>query len=79
MKTTGVYQLENGFWAYRYTITANGKKKDVKRTKSDSGKPFKSQTAAAKARDVALKAAQKALETGAPIEKKTMQPLHSLS
>ena len=76
MKTTGVYQLENGFWAYRYTITANGKKKDVKRTKSDSGKPFKSQTAAAKARDVALKAAQKALETGAPIEKKTMQQVY---
>ena len=31
----GVYQLENGLWGYRYTVTINGKKKDVKKTKDD--------------------------------------------
>ncbi|MEE1017610.1 MAG: site-specific integrase [Ruminococcus sp.] len=76
MKITGVYQLDNGFWAYRYTLTTNGQKKDVKKTKSDSGKPFKTETQAARARDVALKAAQKALLEGAPKEKRTMQQVY---
>ena len=26
---TGVYQLDNGFWGYRYTYMVNGKKKDI--------------------------------------------------
>ena len=34
----GVFQLENGLWGYRFTITVNGKKKDVKKTKDDSMK-----------------------------------------
>ncbi len=57
MKTdfSGLYQLENGLWAYRYTIVVDGKKKDVKRTKSEDGKPFKTQSAAARARTAALK------------------------
>ena len=76
MTLTGVYQLENGFWAYRYTITVNGKKKDVKRTKDGSDKPFRTQAQAAKARDAALKAAQKAIETGAPTVKKTLQQVY---
>ncbi len=76
MTFTGVYQLENGFWAYRYTITVNGKKKDVKKVKDVNGKPFRTQAHAAKARDVALKAAQKARETGAPTEKKTLQQVY---
>ena len=36
-KKTGVYQLENGYWGYRYTIIINEKKKDVKRTKDEFG------------------------------------------
>ena len=76
MTFTGVYQLENGFWAYRYTITVNGKKKDVKKVKDVNGKPFRTQAHAAKARDAALKAAQKARETGAPTEKKTLQQVY---
>lgn len=50
----GVYQLENGLWGFRYTVTAQGKKKDVKKTKDESGKPFKTEKAAAKAREVAI-------------------------
>ena len=29
-KDTGVYQLEDGCWGYRFTRTIDGKKKDVK-------------------------------------------------
>ncbi len=51
---TGVYQLDNGFWGYRYTYMVNGKKKDVKKTKDESGNPLKSEKAAIKAREAAL-------------------------
>lgn len=51
---TGVYQLENGLWAFRYTVTTGGRKKDVKKTKDESGKPFKTEKAALKAREAAI-------------------------
>ena len=51
---TGVYQLDNGFWGYRYTYMVNSKKKDVKKTKDESGNPLKSEKAAIKAREAAL-------------------------
>ena len=53
-KTTGVYQLSNGLWAFRYTVTMNGNKKDVKKTKDESGKPFKTEKAAFRARESAI-------------------------
>ena len=37
----GVFQLENGYWGYRFVITVNGKKKAQKRVKDEEGKPFK--------------------------------------
>ena len=52
---TGVYQLENGYWGYRYTLTVNGKKKDVKRTKDEFGMPLKTEKTAMRAREVALR------------------------
>lgn len=51
---TGVYQLENGYWGYRFVVTVNGKKKAQKRVKDESGKPYKTQKQAAKARNKAL-------------------------
>lgn len=51
---TGIYQLDNGFWGYRYSITIEGKKKDFKKSKDDSGNPFKTKNAAYKARKKAL-------------------------
>ena len=43
---TGVYQMGNGFWGYRYTITTDGKRKDVKKTKDTNGQHFKTSKAA---------------------------------
>lgn len=51
---TGVFQLDNGFWGYRYTLTYNGKKKDIKRQKDEFGNPFKTEKAAARARENAI-------------------------
>ena len=51
---TGVYQLDNGMWGYRYTVTVNGKRHDVKKTKDEVGKPFKTEKAAFRARELAI-------------------------
>ncbi len=55
---TGVYQLKGGNWAFRYTITENGHKKDVRKAKDDLGNPFLTKRVAIKARQVALANAQ---------------------
>lgn len=51
---TGVYQMDNGFWGYRYTITTDGKRKDVKKTKNTNGQHFKTAKAAYSARKRAM-------------------------
>ena len=51
---TGVYQLKGGNWAYRYTITENGRKKDVRTAKDEYGNPFHTKREAVKARQMAL-------------------------
>ena len=48
--SSGVYRLPNGLWGFRYAYWQDGKQKDIKRTKDESGKPFKTEKAAAKAR-----------------------------
>ena len=30
---TGIYQLGGGGWGFRYTVSVNGKRKDVKRVR----------------------------------------------
>lgn len=53
-QATGVYQLDNGYWGYRFVLTVNGKKKAQKRVKDELGNPYKTQKQAAKARSIAL-------------------------
>ena len=50
----GVYQLDNGFYGYRYAIVINGKRKEAKKVRNDLGKPFKTAKQAAKAREIAI-------------------------
>lgn len=50
----GAYKLPNGMWGYRYTLTVNGKKKDVKRTKDEVGNSFKTEKSALKARETVI-------------------------
>ena len=54
-KETGVYQLENGNWEYRFTITKNGKKTHYRKRKDESGNVFKTQSQAKRARTSAIK------------------------
>lgn len=51
---SGVYQLENGNWGYRFTLTENGHRRDIRRIKDDDGNVFTSKTSATRARSLAL-------------------------
>lgn len=53
-KTTGVFQLDNGYWGYRFVIKQNGKSKAQKRIKDETGLPFRTQKQAARARAAAI-------------------------
>ena len=44
--SSGVYQLSNGTWGFRYAFWVDGKQKDIKRTNDENGKPFKTKSAA---------------------------------
>ena len=52
--SSGVYQLSNGMWGFRYAFWIDGKQKDIKRTTDKNGNPFKTERAAIKAREAAM-------------------------
>ncbi len=54
LNDTGVYQLKGGNWAFRYTITADGRKKDVRKAKDEFGNPLNTKTEAIRARNKAI-------------------------
>ena len=58
MAETGVYKLENGFWAYRFIIKVNGKQVINRKRKDENGQPFKTEKAASRARQLAIIKAQ---------------------
>lgn len=53
-KDAGVYQLKNGNWSFRYTITSGGQKKDVRKAKDAEGNPLLTKKAAIEARKWAI-------------------------
>lgn len=61
---TGLKQLKNGNWAYRVTITQNGKRKDSTFHRDDNGNPFARKIDAKRAREKKLLE----LRTPKPIE-----------
>ena len=73
VNNTGVYQLPNGLWAYRFTWRENGKKKNRKGTKDEFGNPLKTKRQAIAARKAAL---EKEQAPRSPIERKTVEQLY---
>ena len=53
-KEVGVYQLKNGAWGFRYGVVVNGRTVWKKRSKDENGHPFKTKTAAIKARNISI-------------------------
>ena len=72
--TKGIYQLNNGNWAYRFVLTTEGKRKEYKRSKDENGNPFKTEKQAARAREQAIREAhvKQFLSVSKTIEKKTV-------
>jgi len=54
LNDTGVYQLSNGKWAYRYALMVNGIRKEARKTKDEFGEPLNTKTSAIKARHTAI-------------------------
>ena len=55
---TGVYKLKGGNWGFRYTITVDGQKKDVRKAKDEYGNPFATKKDAIRARQIAIQQEQ---------------------
>ena len=55
---TGVYQLPNKNWGFRYVLMVNGERKEARKTKDEFGAPFKTKREAIKARQAAIEAEQ---------------------
>lgn len=53
-KDVGVYQKENGYWEYRFTIVVDGKQISKKKTTDENGNKLKSKREAIKARENAI-------------------------
>ena len=73
---TGVYQLPNGNWAYRFTFTVEGKKKNRKGTKDEFGNPLTTKRAAILARAAAVTREQEEQHRQAPVTRKTFQEVY---
>lgn len=51
---TGIYQLKNGYWGFRYVIVINGQRVERRRNVDKNGNPFKTKTSASKARQAMI-------------------------
>ena len=80
---TGVYQLPNGNWSYRYTITYKGNRKEVRKAKDEFGNPLKTKKQAISARKAALKKERAAyplhesVNSAKPIERKAVSEVYA--
>ena len=76
MNDTGVYQLPNKNWAFRYTLTEYGRKKDVHKAKDELGNPLKTKTEAIRARNKALEYEREGRKP-APRVRKTVKEVYA--
>lgn len=76
-KNDGVFQLENGYWGFRFAIRTNGKRVDRRRTKDEFGKPFRTKAAAIKARKQAMEKEMLIANRGKEIERRTFEEVYN--
>lgn len=74
--STGIFKLKNGCFGYRYTITVDGKRKDVKRTTDNDSKPFKTEKSTVRARASAMATAE-ILKLPKPTKRKTIADVYN--
>lgn len=72
---TGVFQLSDKNWGYRYTVRRNGKRKDIKKTRDENGLPLTTKQQAIKARQAAIVQEQES-QRRPPVVRKTVAELY---
>ena len=78
-KTTGVFQLPDGNWGFRFKAKLNGKVCDRRFVLNSEGKPFRTQQAASRARRIALEHEKKTQDERAREEKRVQYALSAFS
>lgn len=73
---SGVLQLENGFWEYRFTMVVDGRKVSSRKRKDEAGNPLKTKKAALKARKEAMKRTQHTRQTERPPQSVTVAQVY---
>jgi len=71
LNSTGVYQLKNGYWGFRYVIVVNGERIERKRNVDEIGNPYKTKTSAIKARQAMIEK-ERSEQFKAPKQRKTI-------
>lgn len=72
-KSTGIFQLDNGNYGFRFVIQRDGKTKNVRRTKDEAGRPYKTKKAAERARrQTIIKTAAEMQRQYVRIERRTL-------
>ena len=71
----GVFQLENGLWAYRYTFTRDGKRFSKRGSKDEFGAPLRTKKDAIKARQAALELEQDSRKPK-PVARRTVKEVY---
>lgn len=77
LNDTGVYQLKNGYWAFRYAIVVNNKRVERKRNLDEQGNPYKTKTSAVKARRAMIEKERNSQFVTPKIEHVTVQQVYN--
>ena len=74
---TGIYQLKNGYWGFRYVIVVNGQRVERRRNVDENGNPFKTKTSASKARQAMIEHERKHSASQNIILRKTVTEVYN--
>lgn len=74
---TGVYQLNNGYWGFRYAIIVNNQRKERKRNVDENGNPYKTKTSAVKARKEMIEKERNSALNSKPITRITVEQIYN--
>ena len=74
---SGVYQLENGLWAYRFIIKVDGKQITSRKTTDEFGNKLRTKKQAVKAREAAIMQAHLEQERKHKISRRTVEEVYN--
>ena len=77
LNDTGVYKLKDGGWGFRYTISVDNRRKDVKRVRDANGNPMRTKRDAILARAEAIKNDEDQTPKAKPISRKTVKAVYT--